>query len=261
MAPRRLDDTDAVRTQLALKKINAFSGVGHGFYFWNFRTELDEPDWSYMLALERGWIPKGNLNADIISNACIKEDEGLFLCICKRDQLESSVRGAVAYCLNDDGVKDQSYLDNLEGEDLYEEADRAFNKFWNKHRVEGATCDFGGLAMLSEVNATDTEGYDDDYYYYYGGGENTTVTVLKIVGATLGGLLVGGLIGFFFAMRFNKKFNARVSRALSRTDIGRGLRSSKAFSAAFHPSDFGYDDIKDAEPNAWAELNTAAIKT
>ena len=30
-APRRLDDTDDVMTNLAYKKIDAFSGIGHGF--------------------------------------------------------------------------------------------------------------------------------------------------------------------------------------------------------------------------------------
>jgi glucan 1,3-beta-glucosidase len=33
------DATDQVISQLALKKIHAFSLSAHGFYFWNFRTE------------------------------------------------------------------------------------------------------------------------------------------------------------------------------------------------------------------------------
>jgi len=33
-APRGKDDTDDVMMRLAEKKINAFSGIGHGFYFW-----------------------------------------------------------------------------------------------------------------------------------------------------------------------------------------------------------------------------------
>ena len=33
-APKRLDDTDDVMRNLALKKIDAFSGIAHGFYFW-----------------------------------------------------------------------------------------------------------------------------------------------------------------------------------------------------------------------------------
>lgn len=38
-APKHLDDTDTVMTELALQKIEAFSGIGHGFFFWNFRSK------------------------------------------------------------------------------------------------------------------------------------------------------------------------------------------------------------------------------
>lgn len=254
-APKHLDDSDFVMSQLALKKIDAFSTVGHGFYFWNFNAELDDPHWSYLQALERGWIPKGNLNSDIISNACKKEDSGQFTCVCKRNQLESSVKGALRYCLNDQGIKGDAakYVDGLEGDALYEEADRVFNIFWSKHRVEGATCDFGGLAMLKEINATDSDEIDDDFYYYYGVEEPSIANVIfKIFLGVVGGVLVGGLVGFFVAMRVSKKFNARVSRALSRSVVGRNLRSSKVFNATFHPQD--YDEIADAEPSAWAQL-------
>ena len=82
--PHFLDDTDNVMSHLASKKINAFSGIAHGFYFWNFRTDLNNPQWSYMLALERGWIPKGNLGEDKILNACHADDSGLFRCILKK---------------------------------------------------------------------------------------------------------------------------------------------------------------------------------
>ena len=37
-APKRLDDTDDVMRNLALKKIDAFSGIAHGFYFWYVQT-------------------------------------------------------------------------------------------------------------------------------------------------------------------------------------------------------------------------------
>ena len=50
-APPQLDDTDDVMKRLAAKKIEAFSGIGHGFFFWNFRTDLYEPQWSYMSKL------------------------------------------------------------------------------------------------------------------------------------------------------------------------------------------------------------------
>jgi glucan 1,3-beta-glucosidase len=46
--PPNRDDTDFVMRRLALKKIDSFSGSGHGFFFWNFRTDLYQPQWSYM---------------------------------------------------------------------------------------------------------------------------------------------------------------------------------------------------------------------
>ena len=45
----QFDDTDAVMTALASKKLLAFKEVAHGFYFWNFRNEL-EPSWSWLAA-------------------------------------------------------------------------------------------------------------------------------------------------------------------------------------------------------------------
>jgi len=53
-APPQLDDTNDVMMRLAAKKIEAFSGIGHGFFFWNFRTDLYEPQWSYM---GESWLP------------------------------------------------------------------------------------------------------------------------------------------------------------------------------------------------------------
>ena len=51
----QFDDTDAVMTALASKKLLAFKEVAHGFYFWNFRNEL-EPSWSWLAARDAGWL-------------------------------------------------------------------------------------------------------------------------------------------------------------------------------------------------------------
>lgn len=42
--------------KLGLAKINAFDVDTHGFFFWNFRTEL-EPKWDYQQAVAAGWLP------------------------------------------------------------------------------------------------------------------------------------------------------------------------------------------------------------
>ena len=159
-APIGRDASDEVMTNLAMKKINSFSGYGHGFYFWNFRTDLEEPHWSYMAALKKGWIPSGNLNDEAITNACHKEDNGLYKCVAKRDQLESNIRNGIDVVVNTDGIAvdgvemNRTTVANMNGEALYDLADHAYDQYWTKHRIEGATCDFGGTGELIEVNLT-----------------------------------------------------------------------------------------------------------
>jgi hypothetical protein len=221
-APRRLDDTDNVMTHLALKKIDAFSGIGHGFYFWNFRTDLDEPQWSYMAALERGWIPRGSLmNDPRIDTACAQEDSGEYRCVLKRGQVEQSVRNALLYVLNSENLTDtpqgQEKL-NLKGPALLDAAEEEIGDYFDKNRRNGATCDFGGIAMLVEINRTissDDEfvAYSDDEYFGYlivrrGG---PPIWVLVVFGTLIGLLL--GVLGFVVAMRKSKAFNHKIRKA------------------------------------------------
>lgn len=234
-APQGRDASDEVMTNLAQKKISSFSGIGHGFYFWNFRTDLYEPHWSYMLALERGWIPKGNLNDDEIVNACHKEDNGLYLCIARRDQLDSNIKKGIAYILesvasegsaqiscnttislNQTTVVDNVTLANMTGDELYAAADCAYNFFWSRHRAEGVTCDFGGTATLVEVNFTsyDTDdGETVDEHVSKGNKGLTHVEVATLAGLIGVGIVLGAFIGFAIAMRCSKSFNSRVSHS------------------------------------------------
>lgn len=231
-APPRMDDTDVVMTRLAYKKINAFSGIGHGFYFWNFRTDVYEPSWSYMAALDRGWIPKGNLDDPKILDACRHEDNGEYNCIVKRPQLDQNVRNGIKFCLNVEGVVNQTYVDNLSGKELMEEADRVLNEFWQTHRTTGATCDFGGVGMLVELNTTirddDAAVPDDDEYApqikYVGINLWVVASTLLLAG------VVGGGVGFVVAMNVNKKFNRQVrqSRLFNSFASNPALRKSLA---------------------------------
>ena len=179
--PKYLDDTDNVMRHLAAKKINAFSGIGHGmfkthfllcewrtlclvqsnsqssrifsftgFFFWNFRTDLYEPQWSYMAALERGWIPKGDLNAPEVADACSREDNGAYRCVVKKGQLDSSIISAVSYIYdvqNKTGTPEAKAILHQSGSDLYDSANTLIDSFFQAHRLAGVTCDFGGLTM------------------------------------------------------------------------------------------------------------------
>mmetsp|Transcript_30668 Transcript_30668/g.74066 ORF Transcript_30668/g.74066 Transcript_30668/m.74066 type:complete len:722 (-) Transcript_30668:211-2376(-) len=225
-APRGRDGTDEVMTLLAHKKISAFSGIGHGFYFWNFRTDLYNPQWSYMLALERGWIPKGNLNDERIINSCDREDTGAFVCQANRDAPEKSIRGGVGYALGEEG-KSAEYIDSLHDDDLYDEADLIFSEFWDARRGQGATCDFGGAAILAEQNKTHSEDYyTDDYFNVM---EVQVFPVWKIVLFSVLGALVGGLAGFAIAMKLSPKFNRKVRSSM----MLRPVTSSRAFRQSF----------------------------
>jgi glucan 1,3-beta-glucosidase len=219
-APKHLDDTDNVMTHLAYKKINAFSGIGHGFYFWNFRTDVDEPHWSYLLALERGWIPTGNLNDDKIQNACNQEDSGLFKCILKREINAQSLIGALSYIIgekNRTGTltdEDQEVFDK-EGDEQLEQAGELVSEFFENFKGSGATCDFGGIAMLVEENRTITDddflGWDDDEYrvIVYQGPNYWIIGGMMFLA-----VILGSVVGFVLAMRVNKKFNKRVRESV-----------------------------------------------
>lgn len=225
-APRGRDDTDQVMSKLALKKISAFAGIGHGFYFWNFRTDLYNPQWSYMLALERGWIPRGPLSGEKLMSSCDREDSGSFSCEANRNAPEDTVRSGMAYALGEEN-KSSKYLDKLHDDDLYDEADQVFSAFWDSRRAEGATCDFGGAAALAETNKTHTEDYyTDDYYNVL---EVHEFPVWKIVLISIAGVLVGAVTGFVLAMKFSPKF----SRAVRSSTMLRPVTSQDMFRKSF----------------------------
>jgi hypothetical protein len=170
--PKHLDDTDDVMMNLAIRKIEAFSGIGHGFFFWNFRTDLYEPQWSYMAALERGWIPDDNLRSERISHACHMEDNGDYRCVLKKKQLESNIKGALDYIYNVQNLTDTPEFKDImqkSGDDLQTAAEPVIEQFFDEHRHEGVTCDFGGIATLLEQNRTFTDddkfSFDDDEYF------------------------------------------------------------------------------------------------
>ena len=176
----------------------------------NFRTDLYAPQWSYLAALDRGWIPKGNLNDDMINQACHREDSGEFKCVLKKGQLDSNIQGALGYVFNVQNLTDpeSKAMLKLKGPDLYDAASQVISDFFEKYRRTGVTCDFGGIAMLIEQNTTLLdEGYDDDIYYtvVHEGPE-----IWKLVIAGIAIAVVAGVAGFVAAMRYNPGFNRRV---------------------------------------------------
>jgi len=136
--------------ELALKKLNGWS-TGHGWYFWNFKNEMD-PTWDFIKAVEYGWIPKDVMKQnDKILNACEKEDKGEFICTAKRGVHVADLEGSYKWACGADPKMNCAEI-NATYSNILERCDAAFDKYWHLHRSEGATCDFGGAGTLKMVN-------------------------------------------------------------------------------------------------------------
>jgi glucan 1,3-beta-glucosidase len=143
------DEVEFMRN-LNLKKLNAFA-VGHGWYFWNFKTELDTR-WDFLQLIRLGAFPK-NVSAysdeDGVFDACDKEDKGEFVCRAKRGVKRYELVNGLAYACNADAVDCSDIKTRFLT--LEEQCDWAFNEYWQSERLKGATCDFGGAAHLLSI--------------------------------------------------------------------------------------------------------------
>jgi len=173
-----------------------------------------------MEAIERGWIPKGPLTSNPgVESACIREDTGEYHCVLKRGELDATILGALGYIYNVEGVLDTEEANatlSLSGPELYDAASVVISDFYDEYYSEGATCDFGGIAMLVEQNYTATESElrhftDDDFYGYVR--EESGPPLWKLVA---GGFLIAflaGMSGFIVAMRTNPRFNEKIRKS------------------------------------------------
>lgn len=194
-----------------------------------------------------GYIPNGNLNDDSISTACEREDSSDIRCRVKKDAPEKNVRGALAYIYkveNKDQSPEAKAEANITGHELYNTANEAFDDYFQTHRHEGATCDFGGVAMLveesKEQNADGEEYYHfDDDEYFAGGYRGPKIWVIVVIAAAA--TFVVTSIGFVLAMRMNRSFNKKVREASFFRPVARSennlLRSSLKLPA------LGYEEV------------------
>ena len=201
-----------------------------------------------MSALERGWIPRGSLNSPEIRNACVREESGnTYKCVLKRGQLDSSVKGAAAYVLNAQNLTntpEAKHLLGLKGGELHDAAEKVLSDYFDNFRLEGATCDFGGIALLIERNVTltdqDLKGFDSDFYNVYGGGDEGPDWWLLGL-AAVGIAVVAGLIGFVSAMHCSGQFNRLVRESSVFRPITRSR--SKVIRSSLNLPDMGYEEL------------------
>ncbi|TMW69676.1 hypothetical protein Poli38472_001832 [Pythium oligandrum] len=189
------DEVDFTRN-LVLKKLNAFA-VGHGWYFWNFKTELDAR-WDFLQLIRMGAFPKNVSDygdEDGVFDACDKEDKGEFLCKAKRGVKEYELKNGLAYACNSEevdctGIKEK-YLT------LVEQCDYAFNEYWHSYREAGATCDFGGAAHLIAPPVNVTTGVfsinTENISEMLGGSDTISAMALLLGGAAIGAVFGAGM--------------------------------------------------------------------
>lgn len=136
-------------SSLALKHLNAWS-VGHGWFFWNFKTEL-EPKWDYIRSVANGWLPsdaQGN-HAEVY-NACEQENSGHVACVARPDAGRQAILEAVTWaCENAQPPIAQCDAD-ADGRVL--NASLIFTQKWHSARLIGGTCDFNGAAELADMD-------------------------------------------------------------------------------------------------------------
>lgn len=223
-APPGQDASDNVMTNLARKKINAFYGVGHGFYFWNFRTELEEPHWSYIDAVGKGWIPSGSFATPEVTTACKREDAGSFYCQLKPYADRKTIEGAMAYCSSVDGTTVPG-LEDLSDAKLRSTGQAIINNFWKAHHLNGATCDFGGIAMLVALLDQSDDEFDDSVEDQTYPPPKDAAFYLTYFGVPflLGNLVC--LLAFIGFMKTNRRFN----KAIRNTSMMGRYRNSRIF--------------------------------
>lgn len=196
-----------------------------------------------MLALDRGWIPRGNLQDKKFLTACDQEDQGEFKCYVNPDAPDKAIRNGVKYALGAEG-KDSSYVDNLSGKELRKEANKVLSDFWQARHSEGVTCDFGGIAFLEEFNRTitddDTYMPDDDEYIIY---EKSGVQLATLIGIIFIVSFFSGLFGFVIAMRVNRRFNKSVQQSKYFKPLSNSKNSLIRSSLRLDELDGGYTEI------------------
>jgi hypothetical protein len=161
---------------------------------------------------------------------------------------DKPIQKAVAYALKIQNITDgpDMAILNMTGPELKARANEVIGAYFQKYKRAGATCDFGGVAMLVEESRKptddDTVFLTDDEYYGLVVQEGPKLWVLVLGGAAVA--VVGGLVGFVLAMRYNPRFNEKVRKSQLFLPIS-SSKNSLIRSSLNLPSLEDYDEIQD----------------
>ncbi|CAH0481659.1 unnamed protein product [Peronospora belbahrii] len=185
---------------LNMKKLNAFA-LGHGWYFWNFKTEFGSR-WNFLDLVRKGVFPR-NVSSyhtdDDVFNACLVEDKGAFVCAAKRGANRFDLEIGLDFACGDDDKKVDCSDINERFNTIEERCDWAFNEYWHAHREEGATCDFGGAAHLLAVPSPSSVAQHDILASFMS--EHTLIWTC--VGVIMG--FIGLVVIFFFVTQYRRR--------------------------------------------------------
>lgn len=201
----------SVLKDLSHKKISSFARSTHGWYFWNFRTEISLR-WDYLRAVEEGWIPQDieQVNPNLASS-CLKEDQGAYLCLCKRNIFEETIKEGLYWIEMTQGESQTnlSWIERLNGHHLTNRADDIFNNFWHQNYIYGISCDFGGAAELIEIpkqNNTVNQTYPKKKNIRFHVKNLLTLTILFLVCLCL---FFGGILIYMIRLRCLRNISSR----------------------------------------------------
>lgn len=137
-------------------------------------------------------------------------------CYLKRDIPENNIKESVGYILGQKGnaaTDDEKSIMDMSGEELYDNANDLISDYFQKHKLEGGTCDFGGIAVLIEVNKTIDEDFIDWDVAFFGQATYGGPSLSQLCMLVFFGILLGTGAGFIIGMRYNKKFNKMVRQS------------------------------------------------
>nr|CCA27797.1 putative exo1 [Albugo laibachii Nc14] len=143
------EDDDHLKAQILRKQLNSWS-VGHGYYFWNFRAELDRK-WSFLELVERHLTPQ-NISSykkeDEVLQACDQEDAVQIVCRARTDVSDEELKKQLAVVCAWSDFECSFHQSNWT---LQQKCDWAYNTYWRQHLHDGVTCDFDSTAHLDVV--------------------------------------------------------------------------------------------------------------
>ena len=139
---------------------------------------------------------------------CLKEDQGFYLCLAKRNIFEETIKGGLYWIEITEGISQNnlSWIDHLHGHLLTTSADDIFNNFWHQIYLHGVSCDFEGAAELIEIpiqNNTYNQTYPPNKKYIHNVNNLLLLAILFVLCLII---TFGSILVYMFRLRYLRIF-------------------------------------------------------